>query len=597
MTTMPFFLALAPALRPAFLPSSPLRDKLAAVRKREIPMAKHIHLVLLLLAGSLSTACSTSESPELVLTGGTIHTLEPKQPMAEALAVRGGRIVAVGDDTDVLQLIGEGTQVIDLEGAVVYPGFTDSHVHLRGVGERELDFNLEGISGITELQERLAAEVAEREPGDWVLGRGWIETHWQPSRFPTREDLDAVAPDNPVALTRADGHALVANSRALEIAGIGPATKAPFGGEILRDNDSEPTGMLVDNAMDLLADVMPESDIAPRQALVTGAERSARLGWTGLQIAGNDWEEATLLRDLVREGAIPVRIYNAIRGPSPSARQLLEDGTRIAESDGRFTLRTIKVSVDGALGSRGAALLQEYADADTTGLVTWREEDLLPLYESALRNGIQVETHAIGDRANRFVLDLYEKVFAAVPEGERKVHPPRWRIEHAQILAESDIPRFAELGVIPSMQASHAIGDLHFAPDRLGEARLSGAYAWRRLRDTGVIIPGGSDAPVEQGDPRIEYYAMVARRDLSGKQGENWHPEQALSREEALLSLTSWPAYAAFEEDTRGSIAVGKHADFTIMAKDITQIPEAEIPSTAIVMTIVGGRVVYRGDN
>ncbi|MBW3566389.1 MAG: amidohydrolase [Proteobacteria bacterium] len=560
-------------------------------------MAKRIHLVLLLLAGSLSTACSTAESPQLVLTGGTIHTLEPEQPVAEALAVRDGRIVAVGDDTDVLQLIGEGTQVIDLEGAVVYPGFTDSHVHLRGVGERELAFNLEGISGISELQERLAAEVAKRQPGDWILGRGWIETHWQPSRFPTREDLDVVAPNNPVALTRADGHALVANSRALEIAGIGPDTQAPFGGEILRDDNGKPTGMLVDNAMDLLADVMPESDIAPRQALVTGAERSARLGWTGLQIAGNDWEEAMLLRDLVKEGAIPVRIYNAIRGPSPSARQLLESGARIAESDGRFTLRTIKVSVDGALGSRGAALLEEYADADTTGLITWREEDLLPLYESALREGIQVETHAIGDRANRFVLDLYEKVFAAVPERERKVHPPRWRIEHAQVLAESDIPRFAELGVIPSMQASHAIGDLHFAPDRLGEERLSGAYAWRRLRDTGVIIPGGSDAPVEQGDPRIEYYAMVARRDLSGEQGENWHPEQALSREEALLSLTAWPAYAAFEEDTRGSIAVGKRADFTILGKDITRIPEAEIPSTAIVMTIVGGRIVYRGDD
>jgi len=557
-------------------------------------MFKPLCFAGLLFAGSLLTACSTGEPPQLVLTGGTIHTLDAEQTVAEAVAVRDGRIVAVGDATEVLQLIGEGTQVIDLEGAFVYPGFTDSHMHLRGVGERELAFNLEGVSGISELQERLAAEVAKREPGEWVLGRGWIETHWQPSRFPTRADLDAVAPQNPVALTRADGHALVANSRALEMAGIDARTEAPFGGEILRDPEGEPAGMLVDNAMGLLSDVMPESAVEPRRALITGAERSAGLGWTGVQIAGNDWDEAMLLRKLSKDGAIPVRIYNAVRGPSRSAQQLLEKGVLVGEAGGMFTLRTIKVSVDGALGSRGAALLDEYADAETTGLITWRADELLPLYESALRKGVQVETHAIGDRANRFVLDLYEQAFASVPVKERKVHPPRWRIEHAQILAESDIPRFAELGVIPSMQASHAIGDLHFAPKRLGDDRLAGAYAWRRLRDTGVIIPGGSDAPVEQGDPRIEYYAMVARRDLSGEQGENWHPEQALSREEALLSLTLWPAYAAFEENERGSIETGKRADFTVLGNDITTIEVDEIPSTPIVMTIVNGRIVHR---
>lgn len=538
--------------------------------------------------------CSTSESPDLVLTGGTVYTAEAGQPRAEAVAVRAGRILAVGDTTEILQLIGEGTQVVDLQGAFIYPGFTDSHVHLRGVGERELAFNLEGVTGIKDLQQRVAQEAESHKPGEWIIGRGWIETHWQPLRFPTRADLDAAAPEHPVALTRADGHALVANTRALERAGITAATQAPFGGEILRDENNEPTGMLVDNAMALLEDVMPESTVDMRRALVIGAQRYARFGWTGVQIAGNDWEEAASLRQLAADNEIPVRIYNAIRGPSADARKLLEQGTLVGASDGMFTLRSIKVSVDGALGSRGAALLDQYSDADTTGLITWREEELLPLYETALRKGIQLQTHAIGDRANRFVLDLYEQALANVPADERAVNPPRWRIEHAQVLSEQDIPRFAELGIIPSMQASHAIGDLHFAPQRLGDARLSGAYAWQRLRDTGVIIPGGSDAPVEQGDPRIEFYAMVARRDLAGNQGENWQPEQALSREDALLSLTLWPAYAAFEEDTRGSIATGKRADFTVFARDIMTIPESDIPATPVVMTIVDGDIVYR---
>lgn len=554
---------------------------------------KFVGLSLLLL---LSAGCSNTETPDLVLTGGTIYTVEAEQPRAEAVAVRDGQIVALGDDTEILQLIGEGTQVVDLQGAFVYPGFTDSHVHLRGVGERELAFNLEGVTGIEDLQRRVAKEAESREPGEWIVGRGWIETHWQPSRFPTRADLDAAAPDHPVALTRADGHALVANSRALELAGITAATRAPFGGEILRDENNEPAGMLIDNAMALLESVMPESTIDMRRALATGARRYARFGWTGVQIAGNDWEEAAALRKLVADNQIPVRIYNSIRGPSTDARKLLEQGALVGASDGMFTLRSIKVSVDGALGSRGAALLDEYSDADTTGLITWRDDELLPLYEAALRKGIQLQTHAIGDRANRFVLDLYEQAFASVPAEERAVHPPRWRIEHAQILSEQDIPRFAELDVIPSMQASHAIGDLHFAPRRLGDERLSGAYAWQRLRDTGVIIPGGSDAPVEQGDPRIEFYAMVARRDLAGKQGENWQPEQALSREDALLSLTLWPAYAAFEEDMRGSIAIGKRADFTVFAQDIMSIPESEIPAAPVVMTVVDGRIVYRLD-
>ncbi len=538
-------------------------------------------------------ACGARPPADLVLTGGTVITLDESRPKAEAVAVRDGRIVAVGDGADMRELIGENTEVIELDGAFVYPGFTDSHMHLRGVGERELTLNLEGTESLAALQVRLAAVVARREPGEWIAGRGWIETHWNPPVFPTRADLDAVAPENPVALTRADGHALVANSMALELAGIDAATAAPFGGAIPKDANGEPSGMLVDNAMGMLRRVMPDAAISAEKALVTGAERSARFGWTGLQVAGTTWDEAMLLRDLVVAGKIPVRIYNAIEGPSASTAKLLERGPVIGENDGRFTMRGIKVSVDGALGSRGAALLEPYADADTSGLLTWRREDLMPLYIEALKKGIQIETHAIGDRANRFILDLYAAAFEQVPEGERKIAEPRWRIEHAQILDKEDIPRFAKLGVIPSMQASHAIGDLYFAPRRLGEERLAGAYAWRSLRDTGVIIPGGSDAPVEQGDPRIEFYAAVTRRSLDGFQGENWHPEQALTRMEALKTLTLWPAYAAFEEDVRGSIEIGKYADFTVLAGDLLNMPADELPHTEIRMTIVAGDIVH----
>ncbi|HEX7046309.1 MAG TPA: amidohydrolase [Gammaproteobacteria bacterium] len=541
----------------------------------------------LLLAG-----CAAEPPPpaDLVLTGGTVITLDESRPRAQAVAVRDRRIVAIDD---VQALIGEGTQVVELDGAFVYPGFTDSHMHLRGVGERELTLNLEGIESLAALQARLAEEVAKREPGEWIIGRGWIETHWNPPVFPTRADLDAVAPENPVALTRADGHALVANSKALELAGIGASTEAPFGGAIPKDDQGEPSGMLVDNAMALLDAIMPASAISAEKALIVGAERSARMGWTGIQIAGNSWDEAMQLRDLVEAGKIPVRIYNAVHGPSADAQKLLEHGPVIGAHDGRFTMRGIKVSVDGALGSRGAALLEPYADADTRGLLTWRREDLMPLYIEALKKGVQIETHAIGDRANRFVLDLYAAAFEAVPQTQRKIADPRWRIEHAQILAVEDIPRFAKLGVIPSMQASHAIGDLHFAARRLGEERLEGAYAWRSLRDTGVIIPGGSDAPVEQGDPRIEFYAAAARSDLDGFQGENWHPEEALTRIEALKTLTLWPAYAAFEEDTRGSIEIGKYADFTVLEGDLLNMPMKTVPQTGIVMTIVGGDIVY----
>lgn len=554
----------------------------------------------LLLAGLLPTTSSrgrlaAQDPADLVLRGGTVYTESDRAPTAEAVAVAGDTIAFVGSNAGVARFVGPRTRVVDLRGLVVLPGLTDSHYHLLGVGERELTLNLEGTRSLSELVDRLKGRVARSKPGEWVTGRGWIETHWTPRDFPTRADLDRVSPKNPVYLTRADGHASVANSAALRLAGISRDTRPPFGGDILRDARGEPTGMLIDNAQDLLERrIPPPTSARLDSAIVVGVERSLRLGLTEVQDAGQTWEYVNRLRRLYRAGRIKLRIYQAIGGPGPDADRLIRQGKSVGEFGGRLTIRTIKAYMDGALGSRGALLLAPYSDAPSTrGLQITRLEALRPMLVAALRHGIQVETHAIGDSANRLLLNLYAEALRAVPDSARPVDPPRWRDEHAQVLSPSDIPRFARLGVIPSMQPSHAISDLFFAPSRLGPDRVRGAYAWRSLLRTGVPIPAGSDAPVERGEPMIEFYAAVARKDPSGFQGPDWHPEEAVARTDALKMLTLWPAYAAFEEHRRGTIEVGKWADLTVLSADIMRIPEREILKTRCVMTVVGGEVAY----
>jgi predicted amidohydrolase YtcJ len=458
-----------------------------------------------------------------------------------------------------------------------------------------MTLNLEGIESLDAFLATVKARVDRAKPGEWVTGRGWIETFWKPPVFPTRSDLDNMAPNNPVLLTRADGHASVVNSAALKIAGIDKNTPNPFGGEISKNKQSaEPNGMLLDAAQGLVRRHIPSPTASEaEQAVLLGVARDISLGWTQIQDAGGTYRDVDLFKRLYEEDKIKLRIYKAVYGPGPNADKVLT-GAIVGAYGNRFNARTIKVVSDGALGSRGAALLQPYSDApDTSGFLTVKESELAPMLEMALKNGIQVETHAIGDRANRFILDQYERAFQAVPIGQRKIEDPRWRVEHAQIVDPVDIPRFAKLGVIPSMQPSHAIGDLHFAPSRLGIARLQGAYAWQSFIKSGVVVPGGSDAPVERGEPMIEFYAAVARKDQKGFSGEGWHPEQAASRLEALKMFTIWPAYAAFEEKLRGSIERGKLADFTILSADIMKIPEQEILKTRNVMTVIGGEIVY----
>jgi predicted amidohydrolase YtcJ len=557
---------------------------------------KVLSILLSILLFNLAPSGNKVGPADLIFVNGNVYTANERQPHAEAVAVKGDRIVFAGSNAEAKKYQGGQTRVIDLHGATVVPGMTDAHHHLEGVGFREMTLNLEGITNLQDFLAKLKSKVDQAKPGEWVTGRGWIETFWTPPVFPTRWDLDKVSPNNPVILQRADGHGTVVNSAALKLAGLTRDTPSPFGGEISKDKNGEPNGMLLDAARNLVArHIPPTSPADAERAVVLGVQRDIGLGWTQVQNPGGDYRDIAIYRKLYEQGKIKLRIYKVLSAPGKEAQRLLAEGPIIGAYGNRLTVRALKFYADGSLGSRSAALLEPYSDApETSGFLTIKEEDLLPVLEEALRKGIQCETHAIGDRGNRFILDEYEKALKAVPSDQRQIAEPRWRVEHSQIVNPIDIPRFKKMGIIPSMQASHAIGDLHFAPARLGIKRLEGAYAWNSFVKSGVIVPGGSDAPVERGEPMIEFYAAVARKDIRGFSGEGWHPEEALSREQALKMLTIWPAYSAFEENLRGAVEVGKLADLTVLSADIMKIPELDILKTHCLMTVIGGEIVYQ---
>ncbi|MCI5048602.1 MAG: amidohydrolase [Aquisalinus sp.] len=561
-------------------------------------------MLMISFLGAGLFACGPTEkaqtySSDLIIKG-RIYTGREDFPIASEVIISDGFIRAVVPDPIIydeadtydeesllaLVTVSPDAEEIKLGEAIAFPGFTDAHAHLDGIGFRELTLNLEGTSSVEELKSRVAEEVGETTPGDVIYGRGWIETGWPEGRFPNRYDLDEAAPDNPVILGRADGHAAVVNSRAIELSGITDETPDPSGGAIERDENGVATGILIDNAENLVRGLIATpSPERRKEALQKGAEVYAAYGWTGVHSMSVNQADTELLIQLEEEGRLPIRVYNSL---TPAGLDDLAETGFWEMNDGKLTTRAIKFYVDGALGSRGALLKEPYADQQKTrGLQLITKEQAVGAYRKALANDIQVTTHAIGDRGNTLVLDWYEEVLAD-HDGD-----PRWRIEHAQVIDPADIPRFAALGVIASMQPSHAIGDLHFAPARLGDERLRGAYAWRSLTDAGAVIAGGSDAPVERGDPMIEFYAAVGRTDLAGFQGANWHPEEALSRAEALAIFTKNPAYAAFMENRLGTIEVGKKADFTVLSADIMTIPVEQIPDVKAVMTIVDGKVVY----
>ncbi|RMF75329.1 MAG: amidohydrolase [Alphaproteobacteria bacterium] len=529
----------------------------------------------------------------LLIYGGPIYTADDHRPQVEAVVIRGKRIVFVGNRKEAEKRARgiPGLVRLDLKGAAAYPGFTDSHAHLFGIGLREMTLNLEGTASLAEMLERIR-RAAARGGHATLYGRGWIETHWPEGRFPTRGDLDPVTGNRPALFVRADGHALVANSAALAAAGITAKTPDPPGGAILRDEHGRPTGMLIDRAMDLVADLMPGEEDFDRRSVYRRADAvTTALGWTGVHNMSVAPRDVPLLEKMAEDGELRIRVYNAVT--PEGAEALFAHGPRQA-ADGRVITRAVKLYMDGALGSRGAALLAPYSDAPkSTGLLQMTEEEALGYFRKGLTSGIQIATHAIGDRANRLLLDWIAKAMAMVPRSQWARPDPRFRDEHAQILNPADIPRFAKLGVIASMQPSHAISDLFFAPKRLGLARLKGAYAWRSLISSGAVIAAGSDAPVERGDPRIEFYAAVYRHSIDGYQGEGWHPEEAVDRGTALKMFTLWPAYASFREDELGTITVGKRADLTVFSGDIMTLPPPAILKVKPLLTIIDGRIVH----
>lgn len=555
-----------------------------------------------LLALLLLSACGQAiapASPELAtvdgwcFSGGIIHTANDAQPSAEAVAVIGNTITYVGAAEG--DWCPEGAAPYDLNGYALYPGLTDAHAHLIGIGKREMELDLTSAKSVLELQDLVRAVVETTPVGETVFGDGWIETHWPEGRFPTRQDLDAVSTDHPIILQRADGHAAVANSLALSMSEVDGETESPFGGAINLDAAGNPTGMLIDNAQRLVYGLVPAMDAGTRtQAFQLGSNVYASRGWTNIHSMSVVPDNVETINQMANGGDIAIRVYNALGLPeNESSIDFINAMDGLSVDAPHITTRAIKLYADGALGSRGAALLLPYSDdLNNSGLMTLDRDSAIPIFEAALRKGIQVNTHAIGDRGNRMTLDWYEQAFKAVPKSEWAVQEPRWRIEHSQILDPSDIERFKTLGVIPSMQPSHAIGDLHFAIDRLSTDRLEGAYAWRALIDSGVKIAGGSDAPVEVGDPRIELHAAIQRTDLNGYSNENWGLDQRVTPQEALKMFTLWPAYAAFQEDTLGSIEVGKLADFSIFDADMLD-PAVEPMDANPVMTMVDGRVIW----
>jgi|CXWL01.1.fsa_nt_gi predicted amidohydrolase YtcJ len=538
------------------------------------------------LAAFVAGCIHRGEETDLIIHGGPIYVGTPFNLRVEAVRVRAGRFVFAGALSEARAGAG-GARFIDLRGAAAFPGFADSHVHLTSVGLASMLLDLVGVASIAALQQSLAA-YARSHPDGAILGRGWIETHFPEARFPTRADLDAVVADRPVFLERIDGHAAVVNSAALLLAGIDAGTPDPSGGRIERDATGAATGMLIDNAMSLVQGRFPEPSTAQkREALRQAARLYASRGWTGVHNMSTSAEEEELFQRFAAGGELPL---HADLYMEPDAAQTVFEREAHIDPNNSVRVRGVKLYMDGALGSRGAALLSPYADAAGDGLLVTPPEAVRDQLMRARRMGYQVATHAIGDRGNRLVLDAYRDAFADDPSALRAA---RWRIEHAQVLSPTDLPRFAQLGVIASMQPSHAISDLHFAPARLGDERLAGAYAWNSLLLSGAVIAGGSDAPVEKGDPLVEFYAACHRHDLTGFAGTNWRVEEAVSRAQALAMFTRGAAYASFSEQERGTIEVGKRADMSVFSADLMTCAPADIPRARPVLTISDGRVTH----
>ena len=563
-----------------------------------------ISTAIIFITSCLNTSdVSNSTENDWCISGGTIYTAQDDKPTVEAVAVKNGQISYAGDEIGDWCNENEmnNVRIVNLKGSAMYPGLTDAHGHLLGIGLREITLNLESVKSVEELKKEVKKVVEKTPVGETVYGRGWIETHWPEKRFPNRLDLDEISTDHPIILERADGHAVVTNSLALSLSGIDELTTAPFGGAINKFNNQygkknkgTPNGMLIDNASILINDLLPKLTIKRKEeAYIIGAELYASRGWTGIHSMSVDPADISILNRLADENKIKIRVYNSVDISNTSEFPKVLNNNEL-NSNELIQTRAIKLYADGALGSRGASLIEPYSDDPTnSGLMTLKEGEAKLILEKALKEGVQINIHAIGDFGNREVLRWYKNAFDQIPIANRKIKDPRWRIEHSQILHIDDISLFSEYGIIPSMQPSHAIGDLYFAENRLGKKRLAGGYAWRSLIDTGSIIAGGTDAPVETGDPRIEFYAAIVRKGLDGFTSDAWYNNQKVNSQEALKMFTKWPAYASFREQEIGTIQVGKKADFTIFDIDILTSEASNILNAKPLMTIVDGKVAF----
>ena len=541
-------------------------------------------------------AVAFGQPADLVLRNGKIVTMNAAQPAAEAMAVRGDRIAALGGNTDAAKWIGPGTKVIDLHGMLAIPGFIEGHGHFTGVGEFRLGLDLREARTWDEIVAEVSRAAKQAKPGEWIVGRGWHQSKWERppepnvEGFPLHGSLDKASPNNPVLLTHASGHAAFVNAKAMEAAGITRDTPNPQGGEILKDKQGNPTGLLREQAEGLVNRVYRAARTDLRQVISLAADECLAKGITTFEDAGSPLATVDVFRSMAESHELRLRMWVMLR----TSNQQLEpnlDRYRVIGAGGNYlTIRAIKRQMDGALGSRGAWLLEPYADKpDSRGLNTEDPADIRKTAELAIQHGYQLCIHAIGDRANRETLDIYEQVFREHPEKKDL----RWRVEHAQHLSAADIPRFGKLGVVAAMQGIHCTSDGPYVILRLGPERAEeGAYVWQKLMQSGAVVGNGTDAPVEDVSPLASWYASVSRK---LKDGSVFYPGQRMSREEALRSYTWSNAYAAFEEELKGSLEVGKLADITVLSRDIMTIPEDDIAATDVVYTIVGGKVAYEG--
>ena len=564
--------------------------------------------VVMTAAAALAACAEGPEPADLVLINGKVVTVDDLHPDAEAVAMRGDRIVAVGTNAEIDALVGSGTEVVDLEGRLAVPGFIEGHGHYTSLGRAKMILDFNAVSTWDEIVGMVADAAQAAEPGAWIQGRGWHQEKWssvpQPNvdGVPLHAGLSAASPDNPVLLGHASGHAAFANARAMELAGIDRATADPPGGTIVKDASGNPTGLLRETAQRLVSGVMGE-ELAGRsegeiwnefvQQVELAGEEALSKGVTSFQDAGSNFETIDGLKRLADEGRLPIRLYIMVRFESNERmRTRLPEYRMVGQGNHFLTVRAIKRQNDGALGAHGAWLLEPYDDLPgNTGLVLETLEDIEETARIAVEHGFQVNTHAIGDRSNREILDLYQRIFEEHPD----FTDARWRIEHAQHLHPDDIGRFAELGVIAAMQGIHATSDAPWVYRRLGAARAeSGAYMWRDLIDSGAIVTNGTDVPVEDIDPLASFTASVVRKD---KDGNDFFPAQKMTRLEALQTYTINNAFAAFEEDLKGSVTVGKLGDIVVLSSDIMTVPDEELPEARVDLTILGGEVRYRREH